>query len=151
MFFSLWILWEFYDVAVKHFHKIPSSNHILFDHPPLSQHWHHHVSYFPRPVGGTSWWRHTCTFPNPRDFCGHFFSDADVDVDVVQFWWNFWNLWWSEKFGQFEVCGCCCICSVNVVCQHCHIPHHAMHSYSQHSSRTRQVNWPFVNGQVPRQ
>ena len=40
--------------------------------------------------------------------------------------------------------------SVNVVCQHCHIPHHAMHSYSQHSSRTRQVNWPFVNGQVPR-
>ena len=53
--------------GVKHCHKIPSSCHILLDHPPLSQHWHHQVSYFPRPVGGTSWWRHTCMFPYLND------------------------------------------------------------------------------------
>ena len=58
------MIWECYDVSVKHCHKIPSSCHILLDHPPLSQHWHHHVSYFPRLVAGTSWWRHTCMFPN---------------------------------------------------------------------------------------
>ena len=58
------MFWGFYDVSVKHCHKIPSSHHILLDHPPLSQHWRHHVSYFPRLVAGTSWWRHTCMFPN---------------------------------------------------------------------------------------
>ena len=58
------MFWGFYDVSVKHCHKIPSSCHILLDHPPLSQHWHHHVSYFPRPVGSTSWWRNTCMFPS---------------------------------------------------------------------------------------
>ena len=58
------MIWECYDVSVKHCHKIPSSCHILLDHPPLSQHWHHHVSYFPRPVGSTSWWRNTCMFPS---------------------------------------------------------------------------------------
>ena len=62
------MIWEFNDVSVKHCHKIPSSHHILLDHPPLSQHWRHHVSYFPRLVAGTSWWRHTCMFPN---VCAH--------------------------------------------------------------------------------
>ena len=43
---------------------LPSSCHILLDHPPLSQHWHHHLSYFPIPLAGNSWWRHTWMFPN---------------------------------------------------------------------------------------
>ena len=60
------MFWGFYDVSVKHCHKIPSSCHILLDHPPLSQHWHHHVSYFPRPVAGTSWWRHSWMFPKAQ-------------------------------------------------------------------------------------
>ena len=42
-FLSLWIFLEFYDVAVKLFHKIPSSHHNLLDHPLP-----------PRPVGDTS-------------------------------------------------------------------------------------------------
>ena len=48
---SLWMIWEFYDVSVKHCHKIPSSCHILLDHPPLSQHWHHHTIIFPQNSG----------------------------------------------------------------------------------------------------
>ena len=43
---------EFYHVAVKLFHKIPSSHHNLLDHPLP-----------PRPVGDTSWWRNTWMIP----------------------------------------------------------------------------------------
>ena len=36
--------------------------------PTPTQHWRHHVSYFPRLVAGTSWWRHTCMFPKWQYF-----------------------------------------------------------------------------------
>ena len=53
----------FYDVAVKLFHKIPSSHHNLLDHPPPPNTGIITPSYFPRLVGGTPWWRNTWMIP----------------------------------------------------------------------------------------
>ena len=67
--------------------------------PTPTQHWHHHVSYFPRPVAGTSWWRHTWMFP---------FGENQIKIiklkDTSQSLSHYWGIikYWIFKLDGYN-------------------------------------------------
>ena len=79
-----------YQLQLKSQSYSMSSCHILLDHTPLSQHWRHHVSYFPRPVAPLDYVILGCSLMQKQSITSLFFcSISKTDCftrRIISYW-----------------------------------------------------------------